>query len=75
MGAASSSTRGSGGAPTGPASSWERRAVQSRQARPEEAQEPSWGAAQEALWPCWGAAVAVHAAEGDHAERRAGLQG
>ena len=34
---ASSSTRGSGGAPNGAASSWECRAAQSRQARPEEA--------------------------------------
>ena len=44
--AASSSTRGSGGAPSGPASSWECRAAQSHQARPEEAQEPSWGTAK-----------------------------
>ena len=45
MAAASSSTRGGGWAPApgGPASSWECRAAQSRQARPEEAQEPSWG--------------------------------
>ena len=28
---------------------WEYRAAQSRQARPEEAQEPSWGTAQAAL--------------------------
>ena len=42
--AASSSTRGSGWALGRPASSWECRAAQSRQARPEEeAQEPSWG--------------------------------
>eukprot|EP00964_Phaeocystis_antarctica_P039296 scaffold22481_cov49-Phaeocystis_antarctica.AAC.1 len=41
--AASSSSRGSGWAPRGPASPWEYRAAQSRQARPEEAQEPSWG--------------------------------
>ena len=47
--AASSSTRGSGWAPTGPASSWECRAAQSRQARPEEAQEPSSGTAQTAV--------------------------
>ena len=52
MGAASSSTRGAGRAPRGPASSCKGRAVQSRQARPEEAQEPSWGAAQGALCPC-----------------------
>eukprot|EP00964_Phaeocystis_antarctica_P096583 scaffold62868_cov28-Phaeocystis_antarctica.AAC.1 len=44
--AASSSNRGSGWAPRGPASSWECRAAQSRQARPEEAQEASWGAAK-----------------------------
>ena len=48
--AASSRTRGSGWAPSGPASSWEYRAAQSRQARPEEAQEPSWDAAKGALW-------------------------
>eukprot|EP00964_Phaeocystis_antarctica_P024047 scaffold13457_cov56-Phaeocystis_antarctica.AAC.4 len=47
--AASSSTRGSGWAPSGSASSWECRAVGSRQARPEEAQAPSWGAAKGAL--------------------------
>ena len=41
----SSSRRGNGWAPSGPASPWECRATQSRQARPEEAQEPSWGAA------------------------------
>ena len=29
-----------------PASSWECRAARSRQARPEEAQEPSWGSAK-----------------------------
>ena len=39
--AARSSTRGSGWASRGPASSWECRAAQSRQARSEEAQEPS----------------------------------
>ena len=44
--AAGSGSRGSGWAPSGPASSWECRAAQSRQARPEEAQEPSWGAAK-----------------------------
>ena len=44
--AASSSTRGSGWAPSGLASSWECRAVQSRQARPEEAQGASWGPAK-----------------------------
>ena len=48
--AASSRTRGSGWAPSGPASSWEYRAAQSRQARPEEAREPSWDAAKGALW-------------------------
>eukprot|EP00964_Phaeocystis_antarctica_P001686 scaffold881_cov65-Phaeocystis_antarctica.AAC.3 len=43
--AASSSSRGSGWAPSGPASPlWECRAARSRQARPEEAQEPSSGA-------------------------------
>ena len=52
LGAASSSTRGAGRAPRGPASSCKGRAVQSRQARPEEAQETSWGAAQGALCPC-----------------------
>ena len=44
--AASSSTRGSGWAPRGPASPWEYQAAQSRQARPEEAQEPSWNSAK-----------------------------
>eukprot|EP00964_Phaeocystis_antarctica_P139391 scaffold104173_cov48-Phaeocystis_antarctica.AAC.1 len=39
--AVSSSTRGSGWARSGPASSWECRAAQSRQACPEEAQAPS----------------------------------
>eukprot|EP00964_Phaeocystis_antarctica_P078999 scaffold49166_cov58-Phaeocystis_antarctica.AAC.1 len=39
----------SGWAPRGPASFWECRAAQSRQARPGEAQEPSWGAAKRAL--------------------------
>ena len=41
--AASSATRGGGGAPSGWASLWECRAAQSHQARPEEVQEPSWG--------------------------------
>ena len=41
--AANSSPRGSGWAPSGPASAWECRAALSRQARPEEAQEPSGG--------------------------------
>ena len=41
---AGSSTRSSGWAPGGPASPWA-----SRQMRPEEAQEPSWGGAQTAL--------------------------
>ena len=45
--AASSSTRGSGWALSGPASPWECRAAQSRQARLEEAQEPSWGMPRE----------------------------
>ena len=39
--AASSSTRGGGWGPSGPASFWESRAAKSRLARPEEAQEPS----------------------------------
>ena len=39
------STRGSGGAPSGPASSWECRAAHSLQTRPEEAQAPSSGPA------------------------------
>ena len=47
--AASSSIQGSGWAPSGLASFWEYRAAQSRQARPEEAQEPSCGAAKTAL--------------------------
>ena len=50
--AARSSTRGRGWAPSGPASSWECRAAQSRQALPEGAQAPSWGTARTALWPC-----------------------
>ena len=37
------------GAQCGPASSWECRAAQSRQARPEEAQELSWVTAQAAV--------------------------
>ena len=49
---ASSSIRGSGWALSGPASSWEYRAAQSRQVRPEEAQEASWGTAKGALCPC-----------------------
>ena len=47
--AASSSARGSGWALSGPASSWECRAAQSRQVRPEEAQEPSLGTAKGGL--------------------------
>ena len=47
--AAGSSTRGSGWALSELASFWECRAAQSRQARPEEAQEPSWVTAKEAL--------------------------
>eukprot|EP00964_Phaeocystis_antarctica_P003643 scaffold1958_cov35-Phaeocystis_antarctica.AAC.2 len=47
--AASSSTRGSGGALSGPASFWECRAAYRAAARPEEAQEPSWGTAKGAL--------------------------
>jgi len=44
-----------GGAPIGPGlSPWECRAAQSRQARPEEAREPSWGAAQ------WGGGASSH---------------
>jgi hypothetical protein len=46
-GGCSSSSRGSGWAPSGPASPWECRAARSHQARPEEAQEASWGAAKE----------------------------
>eukprot|EP00964_Phaeocystis_antarctica_P153135 scaffold121271_cov51-Phaeocystis_antarctica.AAC.2 len=46
--AAGSSIRGGGGAPGGPASSWECRAAQSRQVRPEEAHRASWGTAKEA---------------------------
>eukprot|EP00964_Phaeocystis_antarctica_P030740 scaffold17390_cov71-Phaeocystis_antarctica.AAC.2 len=42
----SSNTGGGGWGPSGPASSWERRAAQSRQERPEEALEPSWGTAK-----------------------------
>ena len=40
------STRGGGGVPSGPVSPWECRATLSHQARPEEAQEPSWGTAK-----------------------------
>ena len=47
--AAGSSNRGSGCAPSGWASPWECRAAQSRQVRPEEEQEASWGAAKGAL--------------------------
>eukprot|EP00964_Phaeocystis_antarctica_P048624 scaffold28150_cov60-Phaeocystis_antarctica.AAC.2 len=46
---AGASTRGSGWVSSGSASSWECRAAQSRLARTEEAQEPSWGAAKAAL--------------------------
>eukprot|EP00964_Phaeocystis_antarctica_P017435 scaffold9629_cov72-Phaeocystis_antarctica.AAC.1 len=46
--AARSSTRGSGWAPSGSASVWECRAAWSRQARPGEALEPSWGIAKRA---------------------------
>ena len=45
----STSTRGGGWAPTSWVSPWECRAAQSRQAYPEEAQEPSWGTAKGAL--------------------------
>ena len=44
--AAGSSTRGNGWELSEPASPWEYRAAQSRQARLEEAQEPKWGAAK-----------------------------
>ena len=47
--AAGSSSRGGGWAANGPTSLWEWRAAQSHRARPEEAQEPSWGAAKGAL--------------------------
>ena len=47
--AARSSTRGGGWALSVPASAWECRAAQSREARPEEAQEPSCGTAKGAL--------------------------
>ena len=43
MEAARSSSRGGGWAHSGSVFSWECRAAQSRQARPEEAQGPSWG--------------------------------
>eukprot|EP00964_Phaeocystis_antarctica_P059909 scaffold35667_cov63-Phaeocystis_antarctica.AAC.2 len=49
MEVASSSTRGGGWEPSGSASSWECRAAQSRQACPEEAQEPSWCTAKRAI--------------------------
>eukprot|EP00964_Phaeocystis_antarctica_P071048 scaffold43301_cov57-Phaeocystis_antarctica.AAC.2 len=55
--AASSSTRGTGWAPSGWASLWECRAARRCQARPEEAQEPSWGAAKG-----WGALTMLHRA-------------
>ena len=42
--AASASSCGGGRGPSGWASLWECRAAQSRQARPEEPQEPGWGA-------------------------------
>eukprot|EP00964_Phaeocystis_antarctica_P067503 scaffold40866_cov44-Phaeocystis_antarctica.AAC.1 len=77
--AASSGTRGTGGASSGTASSWECRAAQSRQARPEEAQEPSGGPAQErggctlSMRPCEGHACDERDAplRGDHAEGEA----
>ena len=47
--AASLSTRGSGWTLSEPDPPWERQAAQSHQARPEEAQEPSWGTAKGAL--------------------------
>jgi len=37
--------------------------AQSRQARPEEAQEPSWGPAKGALWPCCGTATVALASK------------
>ena len=51
--------RGGGGAPSGWASLWEYRAAQSRQARAEEAQGASWGAAKGdtlTMLPCTAAA-------------------
>ena len=42
---------GSGRAPSGQASPWEHRAAHSRQVRPEEAQEPSWGTLSRAGFP------------------------
>ena len=61
-----------GWALSGPASSWECRAAQSRQARPEAAQEPSWGPAK---WVTFGQA-AVRPERGDEAfERRAQQRG
>ena len=44
--AASSSTGGRGWDPTGRGPPWECQAARGRQARPEEAQEPGWGAAK-----------------------------
>ena len=56
-------------APSGPASSWECRAAQSRQARPEEAREPTSGTGNEgALRPSGPTPLAV-------LEREAGLEG
>eukprot|EP00964_Phaeocystis_antarctica_P076377 scaffold47222_cov72-Phaeocystis_antarctica.AAC.2 len=48
-GSYSSSIRSRDRAPGGQGSSWECRAARSRWARPEEAQEPSWGTAKGAL--------------------------
>ena len=53
--AARLSLRGGGWAPSGWASLWEYRAAQSRQARSEEPQEPSWATAEVGtltLLPC-----------------------
>ena len=47
------------GRPVGRPLPWERRAARSRQARPEEAQEPSWGPAMEDVWACRRAVLAV----------------
>ena len=49
--AARFSLRGGDGAPSGWASLWECRAAQGRQARPEEAQGASWGAAKAGTLP------------------------
>ena len=49
LAAVAGSSRGGGWAANGPASPWEWRAAQSHRARPEEAQEPSWGTGQAAL--------------------------